>query len=68
MKIEDNENLEKGSCSYYYINGELSIFVDNEGKIYLVKYDGNKEKYFELSKTKKLLKFLEIEEWNSFYQ
>ena len=55
----DTENLEKSS--YYYINGELSIFVDN-GKIYLVKYDGNKEKYFELSKTKKLLKFLEIEE------
>lgn len=54
------ENIEKSS--YYYINGELSIFVDNEGKIYLVKYDGNKEKYFELSKTKKLLKFLEIEE------
>lgn len=53
------ENIEKSS--YYYINGELSIFVDN-GKIYLVKYDGNKEKYFELSKTKKLLKFLEIEE------
>ena len=47
------ENIEKSS--YYYINGELSIFVDN-GKIYLVKYDGNKEKYFELSKTKKLLK------------
>ena len=55
----DTENFEKSS--YYYINGELSIFVDN-GKIYLVKYDGNKEKYFELSKTKKLLKFLEIEE------
>lgn len=47
------ENIEKSS--YYYINGELSIFVDN-GKIYLVKYDGNKEKYFELPKTKKLLK------------
>lgn len=61
MKIEDNENLEKGSCSYYYINGELSIFVDN-GKIYLVKYDGEKEKYFELPKNKKLSKFLEIEE------
>lgn len=58
----DTEKLEKGSCSYYYINGELSIFVDNEGKLYLVKYDGNKEKYFELPKTKKLLKFLEIEE------
>lgn len=56
----DTEKLEKGS--YYYINGELSIFVDNEGKLYLVKYDGNKEKYFELPKTKKLLKFLEIEE------
>ena len=55
----DTENLEKSS--YYYINGELSMFVDN-GKIYLVKYDGNKEKYFELPKTKKLLKFLEIEE------
>lgn len=54
------ENIEKSS--YYYINGELSIFVDNEGKIYLVKYDGEKEKYFELPKTKKLLKFLEIEE------
>lgn len=53
------ENIEKSS--YYYINGELSIFVDN-GKIYLVKYDGEKEKYFELPKTKKLLKFLEIEE------
>lgn len=53
------ENLEKSS--YYYINGELSIFVD-DGKIYLVKYDGEKEKYFELPKTKKLLKFLEIEE------
>ena len=25
----DTENLEKGS--YYYINGELSIFVDDEG-------------------------------------
>lgn len=57
MKIEDNE---KGS--YYYINGELSIFVDDEGKLYLVKYDGEKEKYFELPKTKKLLKFLDIEE------
>ena len=55
----DTEKLEKSS--YYYINGELSIFVDN-GKLYLVKYDGNKEKYFELPKTKKLLKFLEIEE------
>lgn len=54
----DTENLEKGS--YYYINGELSIFVDDEGKLYLVKYDGNKEKYFELPKSKKLLKFLEI--------
>lgn len=48
--------------SYYYINGELSIFVDNDGKLYLVKYDGEKEKYFELPKSKKLLKFLEIEE------
>ena len=47
----DTENLEKGS--YYYINGELSIFVD-DGKIYLVKYDGEKEKYFELPKNKKL--------------
>lgn len=56
----DTENLEIGS--YYYINGELSIFVDNEGKIYLVKYYGEKEKYFELPKNKKLLKFLEIEE------
>ena len=51
-------DTEKGS--YYYINGELSIFVDDEGKLYLVKYDGNKENYFELPKSKKLLKFLEI--------
>jgi len=52
-------DTEKGT--YYYINGELSIFVDGD-KIYLVKYDGNKEQYFELPKNKKLLKFLEIEE------